>query len=110
MQITVRRMMGAVSVVAQIITGVQPVDIRFSSLPFMHRVSLPRIGEQVVTCRRVRVTTTGGGYDVPAGARYVVVSESAWDDDSCYTRRSIRFRLLDGPHRGDTVVVGRDKV
>ncbi len=107
---TVRRMMGVVAVVAVIMPPVLETFNAFSSMPFMPRVSLLKVGEQVVTCRRARVTTTEGEYDLPAGVRCVVVSESAWDEDSCYTGRPTRIRLLDGPHRGEIVDVGRDKL
>lgn len=69
-----------------------------------------RAGQEVVTAGEEGVGASGGPAQLASGTRCLVARETAWDDDSCYTGRSILVRVVDGKWAGQLMEVPRDRL
>jgi len=76
----VRTLIVAVAALAMLSTITKTTIHVIFNLPFMPHISRLSRGQEVVTCNDVFVD----GGTIVAGSPCIVVTEPAWDDDSCY--------------------------
>lgn len=104
MHLSMRSLLIGVAGIAVIFATTKHVVNILVDLPFMPHVSHLSIGQRVVIIGEIQ----SGDSVIPADTQCIVISESAWDDDSCYPGRDITVRLCEGQYNGSIMIIARD--